>query len=907
MFKPEGFSDTIRRDRYALTPTETWEEGCSRLAYQMALAENPLKAKEIEDRFYNILINNYFVPGGRIWYSAGRLLASMLNCFVLGDKLDSKEGWGQLSKEMIITSMAQGGCGIDFSDVRPEGAEINGQRGSCPGPIELAKLINNNAEPIRAGGQRRVALMFSLDLDHPDIMKFLDAKLKQGELSYANISVRSKNTTKFIDAVRNDKMWELSWKGKYKTEIRAKDLWNKIVTNAYNSAEPGFLNMELAESESNIHYISSLVTTNPCQPAFAKILTPEGIRTFADITIGSTIWSGTAWTKVVNKWKTGVKPVYKYTTTTGNFVGTENHRILENSHKIEVKNAASIDWNVGPNLHIDKSDLNPQDIIDGLVLGDGSVHKASNNLVHLYIGSKDTDYFNSEINTYITKHRPGLSEEAYEINTTITFEELPKTFLRVIPDRFYFGAPLKKAGFLRGLFSANGSISGNRVTLKQSSKVLIQQVQEMLSSLGIHSYITTNKAKLNEFSNGNYEMKESYDINITSGRSLFKKSIGFIQNYKQEKIIEGSIPKYLTSDIKEIEYLGDFEVYDITVNAEEHTYWSGGCLVSNCGEQFLTAYDNCCLGHLVLTRFVDNSQVNWHLMADVIRASVRFLDNVLTVNAFPMPEMKEVANKLRRIGLGATGLADMLAMLGLRYGSSEANKFVDKLFKFISKAAYEASIMLAIEKGAFPACIPKKHIESGYIKKMSKKIQSLILEHGIRNSCILTIAPTGTTSILSGNCSSGIEPMFAPAYERRYWKDNERKTELVFHPLFVELMQANKDVSHLIAANELTVKDHLEVQKIVQKHIDSAVSKTINMPENYSIEDMSNVWLEYLPNIKGTTFYRENSRGYVDSEGKIQEPPLKAISIEEAKVRFTESYIVEAVNVKDCINGTCEI
>jgi ribonucleoside-diphosphate reductase alpha chain len=589
MFKPEGFSETIFKDRYALTVEETWEEATSRVARQMALAESPDKQKMYEEKFKEVLVENLFVPGGRIWYNSGRNNPQLLNCFVLSNKLDSKEGWGNIAKEMIVTSMTGGGCGIDFSDVRPRGSLISGQRGECPGPVELMRLVDACAKPVRAGGTRRVALMFSLDLDHPDVLEFLDAKLEKGELTHANVSVRSKRTTDFINAIKNDEDWELSWKGKFKKKIKARELWNKIVTNAYNSAEPGFLNWELVENESNIGYIEPLVTTNPC------------------------------------------------------------------------------------------------------------------------------------------------------------------------------------------------------------------------------------------------------------------------------------------------------------------------------GEIALSSYDCCCLGHLVLHRFVNNGEMDWHKLGNVVRTGVRFLDNVLTVNTYPMPEMKEKSHRLRRIGLGTTGLADTLAMLGYRYGSPEGNKFVDKLYSFIAKAAYESSVMLAIEKGAFPACDPRKQVESDFMKRMPKKIRALVLEHGIRNCALLTQAPTGTVSILSGNCSSGIEPMFAPAYERRFWQGSERKTELVFHPLFSQFMSEGKPVEHFVGSQDLSVENHMEVQAIVQSHVDNAVSKTINMAFNYPVEDMSRMWLEYLPRLKGTTFYRENTRGFVNADGTIAEPPLKAISIEEAKARYVESHKTEAAFVDDCVSGVCSV
>lgn len=723
MFKPEGFSLQIFKDRYAFTEEETWEQACKRVASFIAKAEAPDKISRYEDKFYETLVNNNFVPGGRIWSNSGRVNPQLLNCYVLMNDLDSKEGWGNITKEMIITSMLGGGVGIDFSNVRPRGAAINGTRGNAPGAVELMNLIDGCAAPIRSGGQRRVAMMFSLDLDHPDIEEFLDAKLVKGKLTNANVSVRSKRTKDFIKSVRNDGDWELNWKGKYKKIVKAKALWDKIVQNSWKSAEPGFLNWELVSSESTVYYIEDLVTTNPCQPSFAKITLANGSEiTMSELKIGDVLLNcNNKETIVLNKWSTGIKPVYTYEFEGGSFVGTENHKVV--------------------------------------------------------IKNYDGEFKKDEIeNVYKNRHVVGVET---------------------------------------------------------------------------------------------------------------------INGYKT-----------ITSKI----YLGEYEVFDITVSDETHTYLTNGIYVSNCGEIAMSSHDACCLGHVVLPRMIINNEVDFALLAETVRTGVRFLDNTITMNSYPLPEMKIKGQKLRRIGLGITGLADMLAILGYKYGSTDGNKFVDKLFRFISKQAYEASVILAVEKGPFEAFNAKKHLESGYMKRMPKKIRALIEEHGLRNCALLTLAPTGTVSILSNNCSSGIEPMFSPAYERRFFKDEKRITELVFHPLLEKFLKEGKDVNHFIGANELSIREHMEVQRIVQKHIDNAVSKTINFPEFHPIEDMSEAWLEYLPDLKGTTFYRDNSRKYVDENGLEHEPPLKAISIEEAvERRKTEFVELEVAVVNDCISGLCEI
>ena len=199
---------------------------------------------------------------------------------------------------------------------------------------------------------------------------------------------------------------------------------------------------------------------------------------------------------------------------------------------------------------------------------------------------------------------------------------------------------------------------------------------------------------------------------------------------------------------------------------------------------------------------------------------------------------------------------------------------------------------------------------------MTPKVKSLIAEHGIRNCALITQAPTGTVSILSGNCSSGIEPMFAYAYRRQYWdKNDDRVEELVFHPLFTKFMKEGKDVSHFVASRDLSVREHMEIQKIIQKHVDNAVSKTINMAEDYSIEDMNAIWLEYLPHLKGTTFYRENSRKFYGKDGKVLPPPLTALTMDEARIEFDKRIdtisVIEAeqeiAQVNDCPKGVCSI
>jgi len=907
MFQPTGFAQEIFRDRYAFTPTETWEQCALRVAEQMARAEVPEKQKIYLDKFYNILVNNFFVPGGRILYNSGRNNPQLLNCFVLGDKLDSKEGWGNVAKEMVITSMTGGGCGIDYSDVRPKGASITGQKGECPGPVELMKLVDGCAKPVRAGGQRRVALMFSLDLDHPDVLEFLDAKLEKGMLTHANVSVRSKKTSKFIKAIKEDGDWELSWKGKYKKTIKAKELWNKIVQNAYDSAEPGFLNWELVSNESNIGYVEDLVTTNPCVIGETEILTKDGYTRIDSLVNQEVeIWNGFEWSKVTPKITGKNQSVVTVLLSNGlSLTCTDYHRFeIATNYTGNQKSILAKDLEPGMklikhNFPIIEHGANLRDAYtQGFVAAEGM---ELNKTLYVY---KPKEICISRLE--------GIKKSSWEENNKrfrIILKEIPysKNF---VPIEYNLKS---KLDWLAGLFDGDGcELKEGGLQLVSVNRSFLLNLQKLLTTVGISSKIllfhSEGMRMMPNHKGGNQEYfcKESYRICIGAFQIQELKKLGF----KCERLKFEKSPNRDASQFVTVVDVTDSGIADTVYCFNEplkHLGIFNGIITGQCGEIALSSYDCCCLGHLVLPRFITNSSIDYALLADVIRASVRFLDNVLTVNSYPLQEMRDKSHKLRRIGLGTTGLADTLTMLGLQYGSEEGNKFLDKLYRFISKIAYETSVMLAVEKGMFPACDPDKHVESDFMRRMPNKIRSLVREHGIRNCAILTQAPTGTVSILSGNCSSGIEPMFAPVYERRFWKDNERKIELVFHPLFEQYMKQGKDVRHFIGSHNLSVKDHLEVQRIVQNHVDNAVSKTINIPNTYLIEDMERLWLKYLPYLKGTTFYREGTRGYIDEKGVEHLPPLTPLSLEEGVARFKESHKINSETVDDCISGICEI
>ena len=593
-YQPQGLSETIFKERYTIYQNETWNEASLRLATHVASSEINGKKEEYTEKFYEQIVTNRFMPGGRIWYGSGRPRAQLLNCFVIPTS-DSREGWGKTIHDTIVVSGMGGGVGINCSPIRPRGSRISGTGGVATGAVSLMDMINAVGDVLVSGGGRRLALMLDLNLTHPDMPEFIDAKLNQNRLTNANVSViidKKMNTDSLVKKIRENKDFNLTYSGESKGTVNAKDLWEKIVMNAWQSGEPGVLNGDLANRESNIWYYKPLVSTNPC------------------------------------------------------------------------------------------------------------------------------------------------------------------------------------------------------------------------------------------------------------------------------------------------------------------------------GEIWLEEYGCCDLGALVLPRFVsDLGNFDWDELANTIRIAVRFLDNVLSVNEYPLPEIRDNCNTVRRIGLGIMGLHDMLIKLGYRYSSEGALDFVEnELMPFIKETAYEASINLAKEKGPFPAFSANEFLSSGFTKRaLPRNIRDQIRKNGIRNCALLTIAPTGTTGMVS-NVSTGIEPIFAPAYWRRFYRpteDGSRKLdkELVINPWWGVLEREGKDVGILEGAYDVTPEAHFEMQRACQKHIDNATSKTINLAENYSVDSLSDLWLEYLPHVKGTTFYRAGSRG---------EEPLEAIPLATARQILAQSNqakeaAITEQNSMDCPDGVCEI
>ena len=289
-----------------------------------------------------------------------------------------------------------------------------------------------------------------------------------------------------------------------------------------------------------------------------------------------------------------------------------------------------------------------------------------------------------------------------------------------------------------------------------------------------------------------------------------------------------------------------------------------------CGELPLPPYGACNLGSLILPRFVrepftPRAVFDFDALAATAALAVRFLDDVIDVSHFPLPEQAAEARATRRLGLGVTGLADALLMLGRRYDSEEARQAAATIMRTVAHAAYRASIDLARERGSFPALDPDRFLLSPFVAALPEHLQMLIRSDGIRNGHLLAVAPAGTISLLAGNVSSGIEPIFRPRYQRVVQRlDGPPETlELTDYAVALFESLAGFDAGPpgaMVDASSMAPEAHLDMQAALQPYVDAAISKTVNLPAGYSFGGVLGLFERaHAAGLKGLTVFPANS------------------------------------------------
>ena len=907
--------------------------------------------------FSNLIQNHKFMPAGRSLYGLGTGKKSICysNCFVIPIRKDSMDSIMEAATNAAMTFKWGGGVGYNFSILRPNKAKTFKSDGKSTGVVSFMQIFNSVCETIMTGGNRRGAGVAVLDVWHVDIEEFIVAK-RNGGLTSFNISVGISDA--FMKAVESNEKWDLmfpetthkkydsEWDGNieqwiekgypvkiYKT-VNAKDLYDSIIKSNYNFAEPGVLFLDTINKMNNLYYCETIQSTNPCFAEYSYITTRNGLFKIKDLVGKSVdIYNGEQWETIDNFQITGINQelmrVWLYD---GSYLDvTPYHKfILEDGTKLETK-----DLNIGNRLKYENGLIITDGIkadgtyIKGFMLADGCIKENTHPMLTVYepkfccmdrLKESASELEIGEINTNVITE---LGFKLDSLNNRYIMQGLiPREYNKFykwgsdeyksnIPEEVFQWNLKSKCDFIAGVMDGDGSAldskNGFSYQLSSIHYDFLVDFLRLLKSIGVFGKISLmKKAQYKEIKGDTYWTQDCWRLSIPqkyaielSRRVTFSRLISF----DTRNVIYNC--KFNYNTIIDIEKLdGDnHTVYCCNIPSNHQILTGDGIITGNCGEICLSPFGACLLGSINLASLVKNPFENpifdFESLETTASAGIVMLNRILDINTYPIKEQLHEATNKRLIGLGITGLGDALAMMKIKYSSQEGVDLTEKIIKKIRNTSYLSSIELAKTEGSFPDFDKEKFCSSKFVKTLPKDIQDKIKEFGIRNGRILTIPPTGTTSLLMNNVSSGLEPIFALEYHRTARADNGTMTkEFVVEDyawkLYKELTgetNVHNAPPFFETALELTVDEHMKMQTILQKYIDNSISKTLNIPETYPYDDFSKVyWNAWKAGLKGCTTYRPNDvTGSILSTISEKDKTLKIVESEQSIINTIDS------------------
>ncbi|MCB0571361.1 MAG: HNH endonuclease [Phaeodactylibacter sp.] len=1035
---------------YELTP----EDMHRRIAAEIARIErqypNPLSEEDVLQLLKGF---RYIVPQGSPMAGIGNpyQVVSLSNCFVIGNDADSYGGIAKSDEEQVQLMKRRGGVGQDLSHLRPSGTPVLNSALTSTGIVPFMERYSNSTREVAQGG-RRGALMLTVSIKHPDAEGFIDAKMEQGKVTGANVSVRIDDD--FMRAAMAGKPYTQQYPvdaktPKVKKEADAARLWGKIIHNAWKSAEPGVLFWDTIIRESVPDCYAGLgyrtISTNPCLTGDALIAVADGrghvpIRQLAkeglDVPVYCLNDEGRLEIQLMrNPRVTGLqREVYIITLDDGSTIrATSNHKFrLKNGAFREVK-----DLNPGDSLMILTKFQGPVVNVEGRKqtdywwLNNGAFrsNKPEHRLIAEFyqkrrikkgevVHHKDYDSFNNHPDNLeamtVEAHNALHQADMFGAQNPIFKIKADPAKLRRYSLRMSEAKPGLKNGKAYPLTNKDlfekALIEGAGVKVKKdcehcASSFWVNYHQREISYCSfecLNQHINTSQAirakradSANAAFKGKAIQKRARQLEVFTRLKYEQKQAPKLKDWEAECRKQG-IPfrlgtkhgfdsfqelkteaEYYNHRIQSVEFAGYEDVYNGTVD-HHHNFFAGGWASStkdgkekfvylnqkNCGEIPLSPYDSCRLLAINLYGYVeepftDKAWFNFDKFATHVQAAQRMMDDIIDLEIEKIglildkiekdpeaPEIKATEHRLwekirkactqgRRTGVGITAEGDMLAALGLRYGSNEAIEFSVKVHRALATNAYRASVVMAAERGPFPIYDSELEKDNPFIQRIKEADPALyeeMLAHGRRNIALLTIAPTGTTSLMT-QTTSGIEPAFLISYKRRRKvnpSDKDAKVTFidevgdhweeynVFHHKFITWLQVNgydvAEVTRLSAeelrpvierspyyratANDVDWVQKVKMQGAIQKWVDHSISVTVNVPEDTSEEMVKKIYQSaWEAGCKGCTIYREGSRSGVlvsdtgsKTKGKVKfeetMPPKRPARLEAAVVRF---------------------
>ena len=923
----------VLRERYLAREggevAETPEEMCWRVALSIAAGEarygrSQAAVREIATAFYEVMVDGDFLPNSPTLMNAGKGNGLQYSaCYVLPVG-DSMEEIFDSVKAAAIIHKSGGGTGFAFSRLRPKDDIVASTGGRASGPISFLRVFNSATEAVKQGGTRRGANMGILRVDHPDILEFIECKLDGGITNF-NISVAA--TDKFMDALAAGTEYDLvnPHTGAVTGRLSAKEVFERIVRAAWRTGDPGmiFIDRINASPANPTPEIGMVEATNPCITGDALVYTTRGLiradalarsREAVDVVLDSRFDAG-AFGPASSVFETGVKQVYRLRTEEGYEIRlTADHRLMTPKGWRRAGELQS-----GDLLHVlnRKGGFGAEGSLDegrllGWLIGDGHIRPDKGVILRFYgeekrelaplfakhinraLDSKVGDRYHIAPVEVTGRDQATVSSVRFARTVTEKYALTQDSKTARVPEQVLCGSEDLQRGFLQALFTADGHVAGTTqkgvsVRLTSISHPLLVDVQRMLLNFGIASRIYQDRhgARRAQLPDGHggvaeYECQPDHDLTVAKENLVaFVREIGFLTTAKQNRLLH-LVSTYSRKPYREtflvrfksLEHDGEEVVFDLK-EPLTNSFVSNGFVVHNCGEQPLLPNEACNLGSLNVSKFARRGEdgewsIDWDEMERVVRLAVRFLDDVIEMNPYPLPEIDATVKSNRRIGLGIMGWADLLFTMGIPYDSPEAIDLADRLMAFVKEKSHDQSAKLAEERGPFP----------------NWSLSIYQNDRPLRNSTVTTIAPTGTISMIAG-CSSGIEPIFALAFEHRVKQpDGERVLTFVnetFERIAKErsfysdaLMReiAKRGSLHGIpgvpedaaqifkTSHEVSYEWHVRHQAAFQRYTDNGVSKTINLPNGASEEDVARAYLlAWELGCLGITVFRDGCKG----------------------------------------------
>ena len=873
----------------------------------------------VAEAFSRMMSRLEFLPNSPTLMNAGRDLQQLSACFVLPVE-DSLESIFDTVKHQALIHQSGGGTGFAFSHLRPQNDRVSSTSGIASGPVSFMRIFNTATDVIKQGGTRRGANMGILRVDHPDILEFIAVKQDPKEMTNFNLSVGI--TDAFMSALERQRDYALvnPRTGRAVSRVRASVVFDRIVEAAWNTGEPGVIFLDTINAQQPTLQIGRIEATNPCVTAEAWVQTEKGPRQVRDL-IGIQFVAQVNGKPYVTGYEgffhTGTKPVLILRTVEGYMLRlTSNHRIRrvirKTRYSLEGEWCQAGDLRCGDEVLLNDHRAHPtwsgshsfeEGYLLGLLVGDGVLKKEKAVLSVWQVAGVGVGAVMSEALrcAQTLPHRQdfkgwqnvasrGESRLALASLRDMAIEYGMEPGNKIISFQVEQGSSDFYRGFLRAFFDTDGSVQGGfakgiSIRLAQSDLARLQSVQRMLLRLGIVSTIYMNRRRegtrlLPDGKGGRkeYSTCPQHEL-VISGDNLarFQGVIGFSDSTKAAKLslLLDAYRRHLNRErflarVESVTEDGIEDVFDVLVPGL-HAFDANGFLAHNCGEQPLLPYESCTLGSINVARFITGParapRIEYDRLAETIRTAVRFLDNVIDMNRYPLPEIEAITRGNRKIGLGLMGFADLLIKLNIPYDTDEALATGERLMRFLREQAHAASADLAKDRGVFP------NFKGSRLESEGQRL---------RNATVTTIAPTGTISIIA-DCSPGIEPLYGVSFVRTVM-DGVRLVTL--HPEFLrrvraaglysqrfrDRVSANESIQGLseipsdlrrlfVTAHDVTPEHHVRMQAVFQKYSDSGVSKTINLPATATKADVASAFLlAYRLGCKGITVFRSGSR-----------------------------------------------